>query len=353
MEFKKYIIRDGDTLKSIAEECGLSVSELLDFHNFLATMTQQIFGDHIPLHINEFFIPLHKKISEKKTSDNIKSEHTEKYRCEQTVVTKLNGIPTNTAKTKREFLIRKFLDDQNIFVEVKILDNIIEINPTQYQEAIDLVSELDNIKCDGIILKVNDKTGEIEKVINHTEIIGKWEKHKNLLESKYDFIRDSNAKESMRMFMDIAGKQIRNEKTLIEDVKMKMFFEILFNKYLVNAADKMEQYSRNVYSQLFEGEIIQLNIRQDLLRESEDQILMRKVSSINDGVKKSSHFEKKYDEKYRPVLHYKFSEYNASFRERVVYNEKLHLPEEGEVTIIEEVKNNIQLLVNYNFRKIE
>lgn len=144
-----------------------------------------------------------------------------------------------------------------------------------------------------------------------------------------------------------------NEKTLLEDLETKMFFDIFFNKYLVNAKDKMDAFTRNFYSQLFIGEKIELKINQNLLRESEDKILIRKVSSINDTLRKSAKFADMYDERYKPILQYKFSEYNASLSERVVYDENLNVPEEGEVTIIEEIKNNIQLLVSYNFRKIE
>ncbi|MFC6269823.1 hypothetical protein [Frigoriflavimonas asaccharolytica] len=350
MEYKLYNIIQGDTLESIAKKNKISIDEMLDFHNRNSGMMQQFFAEPIPVHISEIRIPLEQKKNEE---DLIDYDLITKYRCEQTVVTKLNGIPTNTATTKREFQLKKIIKEDNLFIEIKILDNIIEMNPAQYQEAINLVSELDNIKCDGIILKVNNITGGIKKVNNHQEIIEKWKNHRNLLESKYGFIRDAKSKESIGKFIDTAGKQIENEKALIDDLKMKMFFEVIFNKYLVNATDKMDEYSRNVYSQLFEGEIVELKIKQDLLRESEDQILVRKVSSINEATKSSANLEEKYDEKFKPILKYKFSEYNASYRERVVYNDKINLPEEGEVTMIEEVKNNIQLLVNYNFRKIE
>lgn len=352
MEHKIYNIIQGETLEVIAKKNNLSIDELLDFHNRNSGMTQQFFSEPIPLHISEIRIPLDK--SDETVESNMENpDLIFKYRCEQTVITKLNGIPTNTATTKREFQLKKIFEKDNLFIEIKILDNIIEMNPAQYQEAINLVSELDNIKCDGIILKVDNEKGEIVEITNHQEIIKKWKNHRSLLESKYNFIRDAKSKEYLEIFIDTAGKQIENEKTLIDDLKMKMFFEVIFNRHLVNAKDKMEDYSRTVYSQLFEGEVVELKIRQDLLRESEDQILVRKVSSISNTTKNSAILEKKYDEKFKPMLQYKFSEYNVSFRERVVYNDKLHLPEEGEITIIEEVKNNIQLLVNYNFRKIE
>lgn len=349
MEHINYKIEKGDTLESIAKEHNIRVNELLDFHNSKAKMTQQFYSNEIPFYIEGVFIP------PKKEEELPVKEYTfeEKYRCEQTVVTKLNGIPTNTAITKREFQVKKTLEDEDLLYEVSILDNIIEVNPNQYQEAIDLVADLDLVKCNEIVLQINKKTGEVEKIVNHQDIIQKWNEHKNKLESKYDFVRNPDGQEAVKNFIETSEKQITIEKTLIEDLRSKMFFEVFFNKYLVNADDKMEKYTKTLYSQLFTGQKIELEIRQDLLRESEKQILIRKVSSIKDSLKKSSNFEKMYEEKYKPILQYKFSEYNASYRERVVYNEDLHIPNEGEVTIIEEVKNNIQLMISYNYKKIE
>jgi len=353
MKFTTYQIQKGDTLESIAEKQGCTVKQLVQFHNQHAEMTQQIYGDHIPLHIRSLNLSPQKITTDDFESGEIDEGVSARYRCEQTVVTKLNGIPTNTANTKREFQLRKLIKHGKLLIGITILDNIIEMNPNQYQEALDLVSELDFIKCDGVILKVNNLSGEIDSVENHLDIIDKWNEHRKVLESKYSFIKNSEGKEAVKQFIDKASAQIMDEKSLIDDFRTKMFFEVIFNKHVVNATDKMEDYRRNVYSQLFEGEIIELRIRQDLLRESEDQILVRKESSISDAAKHSTIFEKKYDEKFKPILKYKFSEYNASYRERVVYNDKMNLPEEGEVTIIEEVKNNIQLLVTYNYRKID
>lgn len=352
MNYKIYNIIQGETLEVIAKKNKLTIGEMLDFHNQNSGMMQQFFAEPIPVHISEIKIPV-EKTEEAVEATLADPNSISKYRCEQTVVTKLNGIPTNTATTKREFRLNKIFKKENLFIEITILDNIIEMNPNQYQDAIDLVSQLDLIKCDGILLKVNNLTGEIDGIENHSDIVNNWIEHRKVVESKYSFLRNSEGKEALKHFIETAGAQIMDQKSLIDDLKMKMFFEVIFNKHLVNASDKMEEYRRNVYSQLFEGEIVELKIKQDLLRESEDQILVRKVSSITDATKDSAILEKKYDEKFKPILKYKFSEYNASFRERVVYNDKINLPEEGEVTIIEEVKNNIQLLVNYNYRKIE
>ncbi|OCA70271.1 LysM peptidoglycan-binding domain-containing protein [Chryseobacterium arthrosphaerae] len=351
MEIIRYDIKKGDTLESIANDHDLSVKELINFHNDNCGLTSMIIGKEIPIQLN--FLLLEKNREKRIVNINDEYEDTARYRCEQTVITKLNGIPTNTADTKREYIVKKRKINNIPVVEVSITDQIVVMNPNQYQDAVLLVADLDRIKCNGVILEINIQSGNIEKIINHDDIIKHWQKHKHKLEEGYSFVRNPKAAEAIRSFINMAEKQIINQETLIEDLKTKMFFDAFFDKHLVNAEDKLEPYKRKFYSQLFLGEIIDLHIKQDLLRETESKILIRKVSSIGKEIQHSDRIQKQYEEKYKPVIHYRFSEYNISYRERVVYDEEQEWLEHADITVIEEVKNNVQLLVNYKLQKIE
>jgi N-acetylglucosamine-6-phosphate deacetylase len=59
-----------------------------------------------------------------------------------------------------------------------------------------------------------------------------------------------------------------------------------------------------------------------------------------------------YDEKYKPIIQYKFSEFDISLNERSCYDKEGTLLE-SEVTLREEVRNNVQLLTHYTLRKLE
>lgn len=63
--------------------------------------------------------------------------------------------------------------------------------------------------------------------------------------------------------------------------------------------------------------------------------------------------EKQYDNKFKPIVKYRFSEYNFSVRERCIINTDENWIESSDITIIEEVKNNVQVLIDYKLRKIE
>ena len=352
MQFIKYEIQKGDTIESIAKDNNLDVDDLIKFHNKNCGITNVIITNRIPIHLEYIILPKNIAEGNLKNKDN-ENDDIAKYRCEQTVITKLNGIPTNTADTKREYVVKKRVIQNLPVVEVNMTDQVILVNPNQYQDAILLVSDLDNVKCNGVVVGVDAKSGSIQRIINQDYIVNQWKHHRRKLEDGYSFLRNPQAADAIKTFIEMAENQILNEEILIEDLKTKMFFDVFFDKYLVNSENKFEPYTRKFYSQLFLGEIIDLHIKQDLLRETEDKILVRKVSTIDKEIHKSKHLEKIYNEKYKPVIQYRFSEYNISYRERIVYDEATAWLESADITIIEEVKNNIQLLVNYKLKKIE
>jgi hypothetical protein len=126
---------------------------------------------------------------------SVSFDKSEKYRCEQMVICKINNVPTNNAQTKRDFIVSKAANSLgNLFVKVKIADNIINVTPQTYQEAVMVVAELDNIKCNDVVVNVNSETGAITKVINHSDIIQKWEQHKKKLEKSYHIVPESGKK---------------------------------------------------------------------------------------------------------------------------------------------------------------
>ena len=53
------------------------------------------------------------------------------------------------------------------------------------------------------------------------------------------------------------------------------------------------------------------------------------------------------------MIGYQFSSYETSYRERSSYNEKENYLEEMDVTIMEQIKNNLELRIHYTVRKIE
>jgi hypothetical protein len=356
MKHKIYKVKKGQTLEDIASETGIIKEKIVQYHNFYCTINDHLILNRLEDNNKELYFPIETEILVSENEENnysINFNKEARYRCEQTVFTKINEIPTNTAETKRDFLIKRAELNNLLYIEVSILDNIVIVNPSQYQEAVNLVSNLDLIKCEGIILQVNKTTGNIDRIINHSAIIEKWIRFKENLENSFDYVLNPKSGEAINNFIKIAHQQITVEKNLIDDLKMKMFFDIFFNKYLVDTVDKTVSYERNFYSQLFLEEKINLKINQEVLSETDGVLKVRKLSSFDDSIKNSISIKKQYEEKYQPIIHYKFSEFNTNFSETSSYDTEEGWLKESELHILEEVKNNIQLVVNYSLKKIE
>lgn len=352
MEIITYEIQKGDTLQSIAEKHDITVKELVDFHNQNCGLTQQIIGENLPFHINIVILEVKKNVDKEVhtfITENFEKEL--KYRCEQDVFSEINSVPVSNATTKRDYTVKSKIVEDKLFIKIKLLDNILKVNPENYIEAANFVANLDLLKCNDVILQVNEQNGSILKIVNHDEIISAWKNKKQELESLEIKLNNNTAKKDLFNFISLIDNQIMVEENLIDDYKGKMFFDIYFNKFLVDSSDKLDYYETDFKSQLFEGQKTKIGIKQDVIGKNQGKITIRKVSEMlsND----SSRAEQLYNERYKPMIDYEFSSYKASYRERVIYDIETNTLEELDVTIMEQVVNNLSLRIHYTVRKID
>lgn len=352
MEFIKYEIKKGDTLRSIAEDLQISVKEMLKFHNLNCGVTQQIIENNIPLNVKYIYLEI-KDDAESKEEKVVKSvELDARYRCEQSVITYVGGIMVNHIDTKREFLVHKFQKENKSFVKTELVENILKSYPEEMKEAIDLVADIDLLACN-LLTSLNAETGKIDKVENHNEVIHKWNIHQEHLKGKYSFLRNQESKKNIQQFIEVNNEIFTHEKKLIDWVNNKMFFDLFFDKYLVTNNNLFDSYKQNLYSQLFDGKPVKFDFRKDIIGETETQVNVRKVGEMIKGSIDMSELEEIYNVKFKPLVKYQFSEFKFSYRENSIYDLENRWITSSDVTIIEEVKNNVRLMISYKLRKIE
>jgi len=308
----------------------------------------KFFSEDEPVHIeNKTDTQFDKVVDPEKTEPILL-----KYRCEQTVATKLNNVITNHATTKREFHVKNKIDNGNLVVEVLLFDNIIQINPSNLSEAMDLFSSLDLIKCN-ITVQVDKETGKINKILNYGEVLKNWESFKNNLKERYSFLRSSNAEIELQKFIYLAEAQIKDEKLLIEDIHTKLFFDLFFDRYLVKLSDLYKPYTLNYHSQLFEGIAVPLHVSSEIIFEKPSTVELKKQGKMDIKEIDINAIKKQYDQKFQPIVGYKFSDYDFQYQVRQVVNTDLSIIEETDVFLAEEVKNNVEVVVDYKLRRIE
>ncbi|QNN40660.1 hypothetical protein [Pedobacter roseus] len=308
----------------------------------------KFFDEDEPVHVeNKIDTKIDKVIDTEKTEPILL-----KYRCEQTVATKFNSVITNHATTKREFHVKNKIDNGNLVVEVLLFDNIIQINPSNLSEAMDLFSSLDLIKCN-ITVQVDNETGKINKILNYNEVLKNWESFKNNIKERYSFLRSSNAEIELQKFIYLAEAQFKDEKLLIDDIQTKLFFDLFFDRYLVNLSEVYKDYTLNYNSQLFEDVSVPLHVSSEIVFEKPEFVEIKKQSKIDLKEIDISSIKKQYDQKFQPIVGYKFSSYDFQYQVRQVINTDLSLIEETDVFLAEEVKNNVEVVVDYKLRRIE
>jgi len=275
-----------------------------------------------------------------------------KYRCEQTVATKFNNVITNHATTKREFHVKNIIDSGNLIVEVSLFDNIIQINPSNLSDAMDLFASLDAIKCN-VRVQIDQDTGKINKILNYNEVLNSWDNFKAVLKDRYSFLRSNNAEIELKKFIYLAEAQIKDEKILIEDIHTKLFFDLFFDRYLVNLSEVFKPFTLNYHSQLFEGIAVPLHISSEIIFEQPEFVEIKKQSKMNISEINIGEVKKQYDQKFQPIVGYKFSSYDFQYQVRQIINTAQSLIQEADVFIMEEVKNNVEVIIDYKLRRIE
>lgn len=276
-----------------------------------------------------------------------------KYRCEQTVITKLNEIPTCTIQTKSDYTTQGVSDENgNKAYEIKLDENIVSIFPEQYTEAIKLVEGLEKIKSN-VVLSIDKKTGKMERILNIKDLMDNWENYKKKLNHKYSFLRDKKSVEGFVNFMNIADKQISEKNALLAELNMKMPFAVFFDKYLISDVNLDEPYSMDFNSALFDKVGFPLEIKQKIEKESLDEVLLSRKGIMPKKLYCIDNIEKIYNEKYKPAVQYSFSTYNLDYSAILLLNATEKIIKEAVVNIIEEVSNNVNLNINFTMRMIK
>lgn len=277
-----------------------------------------------------------------------------RYRNEQTVAMKVNGMPVSTNRLKTDYTVEKVYNSRHNIMQLafKIDDNIASVFPAQYQAGMDMVVDLEKIKCKAVI-NVDMNTGHIDEIVNHKEVIGAWEDYKEHFMDKYEFLRSRTTQNAVQQFLEIQDKLILDQEMMKAEMNSKMFYMLVFDHYLVGKQEYNEPYAITFPSQLFKGISFPMTMTPKIYQESPNVVVYDRIGSVDGQVASSSDIIRFYDEQFKPTVQYKFTQYRPSFNIRETVNEAERYIEKAEVRLIEEVVNNVDLTILCKLRKIE
>ena len=275
-----------------------------------------------------------------------------KYRCVQTITTKLDEIPVSTIASKKDYAVERFTDaegTQGFAFSAK--DEIPSAFPEQSKESLALINELENIKTNAIVW-IDSSTGLITKLLNHNEVIELWEDKKRHLTSKYKFLKGTAGSNALDNLIRMEDKIIYEYDNLMASLSIIPFYSIFFGPHLV--ADELQSGDSTIpyASKLFPGNNFSLKLEREIEKQ-EDGLLLVNYKAKND---KESHFSdairKAYDKKIKPVIQYSFTEYEVDVKQQSSIDLTEHCLEKGNLNIEEEVTDNVTLSVDLQVRKL-
>ncbi|WP_314079551.1 hypothetical protein [Hoylesella pleuritidis] len=277
-----------------------------------------------------------------------------RYRNEQIVAMKINGMPVSTNRLKTDYTVEKVYNSRHDIMQLafNIDDNIASVFPTQYQAGMDMVVDLEKIKCKAVI-NVDMNTGHIGEIVNHKEVVEAWEDYKEHFRDKYKFLRSSATQNAVQQFLETQDKLILDQEMMKAEMNSKMFYMLVFDHYLVGKQEYNEPYAITFPSQLFKGISFPMTMTPKIHQESPNKVVYDRNGSVDEHVTSSSDIVRFYDEQFKPTIQYKFTQYRPSFNIRETVNEAERHIENAEVRLIEEVVNNVDLTILCKLRKIE
>lgn len=275
-----------------------------------------------------------------------------RYRCEQTTITKLNGVIISHGVTKQEYLISKHsFKNGSKYIDVEMLDNFIQFEPQQLQMAIKLLTDVDMIKSN-VSLIPNNQTGRIKSIHDKAKILNGWDDFKNNISKNYTFLKNNNEWQQMDIFIDTVEKQINDDNLLIADYESRLFYEILFDRYLVKTP-AVDTFLKTFISNLFDQKLLTLNVGQLIANESADFVVIRQIGVLEKKESGIKDIEELYNNKYQPLVGYNFTSYDYKYIYEYKLNKENSVIEKANIEIIEEVKNNVQVIVNYELKLVD
>lgn len=271
------------------------------------------------------------------------------YRTEQNVSIKLNQIPINHTVVKIDYTLTKL---SPLCYAIHADDYIAKISPDPYQELLNMVNKIEQIKCNVKVL-IDENTGKINRIINLNDVFLNWQNYKNELLAQYNFIRSEDAKNNFNTFISIFDEQFRSERQLIEGLEKQLFFMVFFDQYLVGNKTTFEKLDVvNFYSLLFEGVSTPLQVTEKIIKESPEIVVLQKSGQpITESINLSE-IERQYNEKYQPAIDYHFTSYDARYGAQLGLNTLHNSLEHAEIIMRELVKNNVELEVLCKVRRI-
>lgn len=349
MEIIKYEIKKGDTLQSIAEKEHQSIDEIIRFHNDNCGLTHMIIGNEIPFQLNFLLIS---KSGPVKSSSGQKDEMVPKarYRCEQVNISKINNeIIHLAAVTNSEYLVKQNQEDRSVF-EVRLTDTAFTVDPVIYKQGFEFSLELERLRTP-VHVRINT-SGTAGEIYNSAQLLENWKAFRDngLRNNPVYGQMLSQAPDQARDLVATGDREFSSMDAFAATLDKNLFFHIMFRSFL---GSHLPDYELAQRSQIFPGITLNTQVTKSLVKEDKETEMYRLVGTCNRNSVPDDVLAKMYDEIYKPMIRYGFTEFDFIYRIHYTIEKESGLLTEGKAAISEKIKNNYEISTEYTIKRAE
>lgn len=352
MEVIKYKIDKGEDLKSIADKFNMSTEALKNFHNSNSGFSHMILSDNLPLHLDTIYIK--QNMFEDTLIKNGKMEDLNfidvaRYRCEQLNISRINGeIITLSANTIYEFLVKK-AENTNIF-DVELTDFDFSVEPAVYESGFLFAQKLEKLKLP-LTFNISDDAFKKE-IFNHDQIKKQWEKFRDFELQSADLYQQllSQSPKQAEDIVATGNKEFQDKDNFSKMMDKNLFFHIFLKSFL---GDRLSNYQLQQFSQIFPNVDLKTDVTKSIVREDESTKTYRLVGALNRENLSEETLKNLYDTIYKSSLKFNYTAFDFIYRITYTVEKETGLLQEGKASIAEKIKNNFEVITEYNIKKVE
>lgn len=312
---EKYFIKNGDSLHSIAEELGLSVEELVTFHNINSKLHDQINNLNLPKWSDHILIPdsienLKNKKDKKESSNTINFPQKEidstLYSITQKIDMQVSGNSMIDSETEIVWNYKKTKNGNNFFAYLNQESHQVKYIKSIYRALAEYMQKF-NEPLEHLVLKLSAQ-GNIEELTNQQEINQRWQNLKKDLTPQL-----GNTLEEQNM-LESGDKDFSESLPIIKNNTLyNLFFPDVYKEHEIS--DTFNGAEKKTYvSQIFSNEKVNITTKRKV--EKEHQIIKIKLLSEQNH-SENDHLKSIYNEKLKPFFQ---EEYKYSFTWAVEYH---------------------------------
>lgn len=235
-------------------------------------------------------------------------------------------------------------------LHILLEDYIPQVNPNELEVSFELVKPIEFFKNN--IKLILDTNGDIDKIINFKQIEREWIRFKKNELPNINFFNQIKAQkeEAARDFIKMGNIEFSNESKFKEVLYKNLFYHIFLK---ANRGEKIENYTFSQVSQLFPNQEITVKVNKTIVFEDENTIVFRLVGNLQKDKISVEELKKQYDEIYKPMLKYSFTDYDYIYRITYTLSKSTGVLLDGKVLLDEKIKNNFECITQFDIKQVE